>query len=129
MGKRKKWIIAVAAMAAVGLIYGAYIVFIHGGADSLTVSQFRAEAASLQEQTVKVKGKVVSGSVNWNEGTKTIEFVLTDSRESLSVVYSGVVPDHFKPGVEVEVTGKYRPDDVFEARSFGGQRVLCAICH
>ncbi len=118
-----------ASVAALGLIYGAYTVFIHGGADSLTVSQFRAEAASLQEQTVKVKGKVVSGSVNWNEGTKTIEFVLTDSRESLSVVYSGVVPDHFKPGVEIEVMGKYRPDDVFEARSFGGQRALCAICH
>ncbi len=129
MDKRKKWIIAVIVVAAVGLIYGAYIVFIHGGADSLTVSQFRAEAASLQEQTVKVKGKVVSGSVNWNEGTKTIEFVLTDSRESLDVVYSGVVPDHFKPGVEMEVTGKYRSDDVFEARSFGGQKVICAICH
>lgn len=121
--------IAVAAVVALGLIYGAYIVFIHGGADSLTVSQFRAEAASLQEQTVKVKGKVVSGSVNWNEGTKTIEFIIADSRESLNVVYSGVVPDHFKPGVEIEVTGKYRPDEIFEARSFGGQRVICAICH
>lgn len=127
--------------AALGLIYGAYIIFIHvgadsltvsqsrTGADSLTVSQFRAEAASLQEQTVKVKGTVVSGSVNWNEETKTIEFALADSRTSLNVVYSGVVPDHFKPGVEMEVTGKYRPDDVFEADSFGGQKVICAICH
>ena len=117
------------AVAALGLIYGAYIMFIHGGADSLTISQFRTEAAALQEQTVKVKGKVVSGSVNWNEGTKTIEFVLSDSRESLNVVYRGVVPDHFKPGVEIEVTGEYRPDDVFEARGLGGERVICAICH
>jgi cytochrome c-type biogenesis protein CcmE len=134
-------LIPVIAVAALGLICGAYIIFIHvgadsltvsqfrTGADSLTVSQFRTEAASLQEQTVNVKGTVVSGSINWNEETKTIEFALADSRESLNVVYSGVVPDLFKPGVEIEVTGKYRPDDIFEAGSFGGRKVICTVCH
>jgi cytochrome c-type biogenesis protein CcmE len=129
LSKRKIWIIAGSGILTLGLIYGAFVLFFHGGSDSLTVSEFRAEAASLEDQAVEVKGKVVAGSVNWNESTKTIEFVLADNKESLTVVYEGVVPDHFKPGVEVTVAGKYRSDDIFEAGSFGGQSILCAVCH
>lgn len=127
--KKKIWLIAVMAAVATGIIYGVFITFIHGGTGAISVSQFQAQAASLENEAVTVKGRVVSGSVSWDEGTKTTGFALAGGGESLNVVYSGVVPDHFKPGAEIEVRGRYGSGGVFQAESIGGENAFCAVCH
>ncbi len=120
---------AAMAAAALGIIYGIFVAFIHGETGAVSVSQFRAQAASLEGEPATVKGRVVSGTVSWDEGTKTTEFALAGGGESLNVVFSGVVPDHFKPGAEIEVTGRYGSGGVFQATSIGGENAFCAVCH
>ena len=76
-----------------------------------------------------MNGRVASGLVDWDIKSQVMRFVLADDKESLSVVYEGIVPDSFKPGVVLTVEGRYRSDGIFEASGFGSDRSLCAFCH
>ena len=112
-----------------GLSYVAYSLFIHSRADSITVGELKSQVESLPDQQVRVEGKIVPGSINWDDEAKVMRFVLADDRESLAIVYEGIVPDNFKPGADLVVEGRYRPDDVFEALSIGSRRSICSFCH
>ena len=130
MSKRRKWIVGMIAVLVVGLGYGGYALFVHAGEESLTVSELRLQAASLENRRVNVEGKIAGGSINWDSQLKIIRFVLTDDKEDLAIVYKGVVPDDFKLGTDLIVEGQYHPDDdIFEASSFGRPRSLCNLCH
>ena len=114
---------------AAGLSYAVYSLVIHAGADYLTVSELKSRAESLNSQPVRVEGTVVPGSIDWDDKAKIMRFVLTDDKESLTIVHKGIVPDNFKPGADLIVEGKYRPGDAFEALSFGSRRSVCNLCH
>ena len=129
MRKKKRWLLVTAVVLALGLGYAAYALFIHTGVDYLTVSELKSQVEALNSQQVRVEGRVVPGSIDWDDTTKVMRFTLTDDRESLTIVYTGVVPDNFKPGADLVVEGKYRPDGVFEALSFGSGRSFCNLCH
>ncbi len=128
MGKGK-WLSIIIVVAVVGLGYLAYSLFIHSGVDYLTVSELKSQADSLNSTQVRVGGRIAPGSIDWDDKARVIRFTLTDDRESLSVVHNGMVPDNFKPGAELIVEGKYRPDNIFEALSFSNSRSVCNLCH
>ena len=58
-----------------------------------------------------------------------MRFALTNDKESVAIVYNGIVPNSFKPGADLVVEGVYRPDDIFKAVSFGSRRSFCNLCH
>jgi cytochrome c-type biogenesis protein CcmE len=119
----------VAIVLLLGLSYLTYSLVIHTGTDPLTISELRSKAGALYDQPVSVAGTVAPGSVDWDDKAKVMRFILTDDRENLTVVYEGIAPDSFKPGAELIVAGRYRPDDVFEALSIGREGSLCNACH
>ncbi len=129
MRKRRKWLLVLAVVLTAGLGYTTYSLFVHTGTDYLTVSDLKSQAEFLYGQSVRVGGKVAPGSIEWDSKSKIMRFTLIDDRESLDVAYEGVVPDSFKPGVDLIVEGRYRPDDIFEALSFGNRRSVCNLCH
>ena len=92
----------------------------------MNVRDFKSQASSSQGG---VRGRVVPGSVNRDEKTQVVTFVLTDDRETLNVTYRGILPNNFKPGAVIEVLGAYRSDGVFKAQGFGRPSVFCVICH
>ena len=112
-----------------GLSYAAYSLFSHTGADYLTVSELRSQVDSINSEPVMVEGRVAPGSIDWDDKAQVMRFTLTDDRESLTIVYEGIVPDSFKPGAELIVVGRYRPDDVLEAMSIGREGSFCNSCH
>ena len=129
MRKKGRWLLAIGVVLAIGLGSVTYSLFIHSGTTTLTVSELRSQAESLYSQPVRVEGKIASGSINWDEQTRELRFALTDDIESLTVVYTGVVPDEFKPGADLVVEGRYHPDEVFEALNLGSSRSFCNLCH
>ncbi len=129
MRKRRRWFLVAAVVLAAGLSYVAYSLFIHSGADYLTVSELKSQVEFPPNQQVRVGGRVAPGSIDWDDKVQVMRFALTDDRESLTVVYEGIVPDNFKPGADLLVEGTYRPDGVFEALSFGSRRSFCNFCH
>lgn len=73
-------------------------------------------------QAVRVAGVVQAGSVVRNDSNDLIKFVITDGNQSLPVTYSGVVPDIFRPGIQVVVEGHYTGQGPFQAQ------ILLAKC-
>lgn len=80
-----------------------------------TVSELVGQGDSIYHQNVRVNGVVVPGTVERGADGLTIEFTLTDGRESLPVFYRGVVPQTFHEGGEVVIEGEYKPHGMFEA--------------
>jgi cytochrome c-type biogenesis protein CcmE len=128
LSKRRIWSLIAAVLLLGGLGYGALSLFIHSESDNITVSEAKSQARSLSGQRVRVGGRVEPGSIDWDAETQVMRFTLTDSRSSLDVVYRGVVPDHFKPGAELVVEGRYTPSGELEALSFP-TRSVCSLCH
>jgi cytochrome c-type biogenesis protein CcmE len=73
------------------------------------------QCGACTSQTVRVEGTVQRGSIQRNETTQQLSFVISDGQQSLPVVYSGVVPDIFNAGIQVVVEGHYSGRSPFQA--------------
>jgi cytochrome c-type biogenesis protein CcmE len=78
------------------------------GASSKTESPSALLRSSTPDRSYEVTGKVVNGSIR-HEGT-TLHFAIRDRNGTakIPVVYTGAVPDPFRDGREVIVSGKVR---------------------
>ena len=63
----------------------------------------------------RLGGLVEEGSVKREEGELTVNFVVTDMAQRVTVAYSGILPDLFAEGQGVIAQGKLGPDNVFVA--------------
>lgn len=73
----------------------------------LTVSEVIERGPQSSNGGVRVGGKVLAGSLNWDSKSSKLSFVMADDRKRLPVVYQGVIPDFFKQGTEVIIEGTY----------------------
>jgi cytochrome c-type biogenesis protein CcmE len=67
------------------------------------------------DTNIRVGGLVVDGSVKRQSGSIDVEFALTDMTETITVVYSGILPDLFREGQGIVAMGKLGPNNVFKA--------------
>lgn len=86
------------------------------GAYFLTVTELLAMPPADLTETVRVGGHVTPGEVNWDSKELKLTFKIEDDDSSLIVNYQGVLPDSFKPGVQVIVEGKYEGNGVLLAK-------------
>jgi cytochrome c-type biogenesis protein CcmE len=101
--------VLVALGAVVALVLNAFesnLVFFY------TPSQVAAKEAP-EKRTFRIGGMVQEGSVK-RDGT-TVRFVVTDTAKTVSVTYTGILPDLFKEGKGVVAQGQLK-DGVFVAR-------------
>lgn len=66
-------------------------------------------------RTFRLGGLVEKGTVKRTPDSLTIHFVVTDNRKSIPVVFTGVLPDLFRPGQGVIANGHLGPGGVFVA--------------
>jgi cytochrome c-type biogenesis protein CcmE len=111
-----------------GVLLAGVVVYlmVTGARDSMTYFLTPAEltqrvAANPQfaEQSgVRVGGRVVPGSVRYDQRTLDLHFTLVDietGRTSFPVHFNGPLPDTFEEGRDVVVDGKYAPGGTFQA--------------
>jgi len=116
MGKKKFIIGGIILFLAIG--YLAWLGFVNSATYYYEVNDFLGQTQLLQGQSVRVNGTVVPGSVETLSGGLGIRFVIRDVKldsATMTVVYSGAVPDTFKPDNDVVVEGKYTEEGIFEA--------------
>ena len=111
--RRFAWIGAgVAALGvAVALVLNAFqsnLVFF------FTPSQVVAKEAP-QSRAFRVGGLVEPGSLTRDPNSLTVRFRVTDTAQTIPVVYTGLLPDLFKEGKGVVAQGKLGPDGSFHA--------------
>jgi|GEM_PF-176858 cytochrome c-type biogenesis protein CcmE len=107
------------SVGGVILLSVAYLVYINLGSTAayyLTVPELlsRAQAAGAVDR-VRVAGWVVDGTVERPAGGG-LKFVIEEEGARIPVVYRGVVPDIFGPGIQVVVEGDFR-DGTFQAKT------------
>ena len=109
----------IAGLAILGAI--AYLVYANTQANAvyyLTVAELKhCITAACTTQSVRVAGVVQQGSIIRNDQAQTLSFVIAQDGQSLPVVYSGIVPDIFQPGITVVVEGHYTGQGPFEAQT------------
>jgi cytochrome c-type biogenesis protein CcmE len=111
--RRLAWIGAGVAVlgVAVALVLNAFqsnLVFF------FTPSQVVAKEAP-QGRAFRIGGLVEAGSLQRTPNSLDVKFVVTDTVQSLPVVYSGLLPDLFKEGKGVVAQGSVGSDGVFHA--------------
>ncbi|BDA83709.1 cytochrome c-type biogenesis protein CcmE [Aureimonas sp. SA4125] len=102
--------ILVVLAAAVGLVLSAMsdsVAFFASPTD--VMSQVPGNA-----QRIRLGGLVETGSID-REAGEVIRFRVTDSVESVAVVYKGLLPDLFREGQGVVTEGTLGPDRIFVA--------------
>ena len=82
----------------------------------LKAMQNGASNGSLAVKGLKVKGNLVSGSLEENSSSLEKIFIISEKDENLEVHYKGLLPDTFKDGAEVLVEGNYTTQGYFEAQ-------------
>jgi cytochrome c-type biogenesis protein CcmE len=97
--------------AAVGLVLNAFqsnLVFFFSPTD---VAEHRAP----QGRAFRIGGLVEEKSLVRAQDGLTVRFKVTDTAQTIPVVYTGILPDLFKEGKGVVAQGKIGPDGVFRA--------------
>jgi cytochrome c-type biogenesis protein CcmE len=97
--------VAIAIMGAV-----VYLVYANTQANAayyMTVRELK-QCTICSVQTVRVAGIVQSGSIVRNDSQQQLQFTMADGGQSMRVAYSGVIPDIFRPGIQVVVEGQYK---------------------
>jgi cytochrome c-type biogenesis protein CcmE len=95
---------------AVGLILFAL-------SDQIVFFQSPSDIAAKQipdGQRIRLGGLVADGSVQRGENAE-VRFAVTDTVESVNVVYVGLLPDLFREGQGVVAEGVMKPDGLFHA--------------
>ena len=116
--RRKRVLIpGLAVLLAMG--YLGYVAFSGAAMYYLTVDELLARGAAAYGEDVRLSGKVLPDSVETDPATNTLRFSIADKKNttgtSIPVVYSGVVPDAFKPDADVVLEGKLTTAGTFEA--------------
>jgi cytochrome c-type biogenesis protein CcmE len=68
-----------------------------------------------KDRAFRVGGMVQTGSVKRLGDGLTVEFIVTDTAQSVPVTYKGILPDLFREGKGVVAQGRLGPDGVFRA--------------
>ncbi len=116
MKKRHKRIVfIVASLAALGLTFGLVLRALKSNvAFFLSPSEVAAKQAPTGK-TFRIGGLVQNGTLKREPDGLTIRFAVTDTANSIPIVYKGILPDLFKEGRGCVAQGRVGGDGVFYA--------------
>jgi cytochrome c-type biogenesis protein CcmE len=113
--RHKRLALIVGGLAALGIAAGLVLnAFQSNLVFFFSPSQVHAKEAP-RDRTFRVGGLVEPGSVSRRSDGLTVEFRVTDTAQTIPVVYTGILPDLFKEGKGVVAQGRLGPDGVFKA--------------
>jgi cytochrome c-type biogenesis protein CcmE len=79
-----------------------------------TPTQVSAHEAP-RDRAFRVGGLVEAGSIAREKDGLTVRFRVTDTAQTIPVVYVGILPDLFREGKGVVAQGRLGPDGIFKA--------------
>lgn len=103
-------VVGAVLVAAVGLVFAAM-------GDKVAFFKTPSELAVMSpdpDRRIRLGGLVEDGSLKHDDGT-TVTFQVTDMADTVTVTYTGILPDLFREGQGVVAEGVLRSDGVFKA--------------
>ena len=111
--KKKYFVIGCILTLAVGYLF--YIGFGSSVSYYLTVSELSNKGGELYDTNIRVAGKIVDGSTEWDAEGINLRFDITEGGVTLPVIYKGAKPSGFNAGADILVEGKWHTDGIFRA--------------
>ena len=115
--KRRHKRIAFIIVGIAGLSIAAYLVasaFRNNLVFFFSPTQVAAKEAPIN-RTFRIGGLVQEGTVKRDPDGLTVRFTVTDTAQSIPVVYKGILPDLFKEGKGCVAQGRIGDDGIFYA--------------
>lgn len=113
--KTKIFIVVGICLLVVGYLAYAGIRDLVRDMSSITVSELLDNNETIADKSLRIKGRVVDGSIKWDAKLRQLSFQIEDSKNSITVVYGDLAPDKFKSGMNVLVDGIYTGNGIFRA--------------
>ncbi|CAD6494741.1 MAG: Cytochrome c-type biogenesis protein CcmE [Candidatus Argoarchaeum ethanivorans] len=112
MDKKQRIILSAVVVVAL-LVYAGFTSF---SSEQLAYYQTVTEVVSGGdiERPVNINGIIVEDSTIRVQETQTLKFKITDNESTVDVVYKGILPNNYKEGISIVVTGTYH-DNVVHA--------------
>lgn len=116
--KKTKFIVG-GVVIALAIAYLIYAGVQSSAAYFLTVDELYAKGTAIENQTVRVSGKVDAATIDFNNRDLLLAFdVTSETGQRLHVVFNGPKPDQMREGAEAIVEGKY------DGQAFTAQSLL-----
>jgi cytochrome c-type biogenesis protein CcmE len=115
--KRRHKRITFILVGLAGLCVAAYLVasaFRNNLVFFFSPTQVAAKEAPVN-RTFRIGGLVQDGTLKRDPDGLTVRFTVTDTAQSIPVIYKGILPDLFKEGRGCVAQGKLSSDGVFQA--------------
>jgi cytochrome c-type biogenesis protein CcmE len=112
--KQRRAAVIVGGLALLSVAAGLVLYALSGTITYFKTPSDLATSPIAQGQRFRLGGLVADGSVKRDAGTD-VQFAITDTLQTVSVVYRGVLPDLFREGQGVVAEGRLEPDGRFRA--------------
>lgn len=113
--RHKRFGIVLVGLAALGVATYLVLNALEGNLSYFFSPTEVVEGKAPDNHIFRLGGLVEAGSVQREEGDLTVNFVVTDMAQRVTVAYSGILPDLFAEGQGVIAQGRLGPDNVFVA--------------
>jgi cytochrome c-type biogenesis protein CcmE len=114
--RHKRLGIVIGGMAALGIATFLVLNALEGNLSYFFSPTEVAEGKAPPDHVFRLGGLVEEGSVSRADGDLTVNFVVTDMAQRVTVAYNGILPDLFAEGQGVIAQGKMGPGNVFVAQ-------------
>ncbi len=113
--RKQRLALTVLLVAGIGVAVGLTLMALQENINLFFSPSQVAAGESPRNAAFRVGGLVETGSVQRADGDLTVTFSLTDTANSIAVVYDGILPDLFREGQGIVAQGRLGPDGVFRA--------------
>lgn len=114
--RHKRFGIVLVGLVALGAVTALVMSALEGNLSYFFSPSEVAEGKAPADRVFRLGGLVEAGSVQREEGSMTVNFVVTDMAQRVTVAYSGILPDLFAEGQGVVAQGRMGADKVFVAQ-------------
>ncbi len=104
--RKKRLLIILAALAGVGIALGLALSALQQNINLFYTPTQIANGEAPQDTRIRAGGLVEEGSVQRSADSLQTDFVVTDGVKSVTIRYSGILPDLFREGQGIVAMGK-----------------------
>jgi cytochrome c-type biogenesis protein CcmE len=114
--KKRRLIVISSVVAALGLALGLVLLALRDNIVFFFGPSELAQKPLQAGQRLRIGGLVKQGSLV-REGSQTVRFAVTDTKQEIEVTYSGILPDLFREGQGIVAEGAIGQDRLFHANT------------
>lgn len=106
--RKKRLIIVVVILAGVGLAVGLALYALRQNINLFFTPSQLAQGEAPKGSRIRVGGLVMQGSLKRASDSLAVRFTVTDLKQQVDVVYTGILPDLFREGQGIVANGYFR---------------------